>query len=94
MTDIGKLMNSKQLELYANKTECLIVSRPSEVRLMIITKVRINNVEAEVQDAVKTLGTMIDNSLSFKKQINLMAKTMGYHLKNIVCEKISRHENH
>ena len=30
MTDIGKIMNSKQLKLNENKTECLIVGRPSD----------------------------------------------------------------
>ena len=83
MSDIGKWMNSKQLKLNEDKTECLIVGRPSEVRRMNIKKMSINGVEVDVKDEVKNLGVMMDSSLSFKKHISLTVKTAGYHLKNI-----------
>ena len=55
MSDIGKWMESKQLNLNENKTECIIVG-----------VLCINGVDMEVSDTVKDLGVILDCNLTFK----------------------------
>ena len=83
MSDISNWMESKQLKLNENKTECLILARPHEIKRLNIFRMTWGNVEVEVQNSVKDLGVMIDSALSFRGQINQTVKTAGYHLKNI-----------
>ena len=45
MSDISKWMKSKQLKLNENKTECLILARPHEIKRLNISQMMWGNVE-------------------------------------------------
>ena len=87
MVDVKRWMNSKQLKLNDNKTECLIVGRKHDLRRLNVDKLRVLENEFEVRSPVKDLGFVLDCNLSFNDQINKDVKTAGYHLRNIAFLK-------
>ena len=87
MTDVKRWMNSKQLKLNDNKTECLLVGKKHDLRRLDITKLRILENEFDVMSPIKNLGIIFEPDLSFNKQINQITKIAGYHLRNIAFLK-------
>ena len=83
MKDVGNWMNSKQLKLNEDKTECLIVGKSTDLRKLDISTLLINGTSMTVRKTVKDLGVIVDCNLSFKDQINQVVRTTGYHLRNI-----------
>ena len=76
MSDIGKWMESKQLKLNENKTECIIVGKRCDLGRIHVPQLCINGVDMEVSDTVKDLGVILDCNLTFKNQINQTVRTI------------------
>ena len=87
MIDVKRWMNSKQLKLNDNKTECLLVGRKHDLRRFDIANLRVLDNVFEVMNPIKNLGIIFDCNLSFNVQINQVIKTAGYHLRNIAFLK-------
>ncbi len=76
-------MESKQLKLNEQKTECLVVGRQKDLSRLDISRLNINSSTVTVSKEVKDLGVLIDCNLSFKSQINQTVRISAYHLRNI-----------
>ena len=83
MQDVKKWMDSKQLKLNEDKTECLIVGRKNDLKEFGISSLRMHETTVEVKTVVRDLGVLFDCHLSFCNQINSVVKVAGCHLKNI-----------
>ena len=83
MNDIGRWMESKQLKLNEQKTECLVVGRRNDLTRLDISRLKINDNIMDVSNEVKDLGVIVDCNLSFEKQINQTVRISAYHLRNI-----------
>ena len=82
MSDIEKWMESKQLKLNEQKTECLVMGRQNDLERLDITRMNINDNMMVVSREVKDLGMLMDCNLSFKSQINQTVRMSAYHLRN------------
>ena len=87
MSDVKRWMNSKQLKLNDNKTECLLIGKKHDLKQLDLEKIGGLKNEFEVRNPIKNLGIIFDCSLSFNEQINQVVRTAGYHLKNIAFLK-------
>ncbi len=76
-------MESKQLKLNQDKTECLIVGKNKDIRRINIPTLCIDGNSLETCEKVKDLGMLLDCNLSMKEQIQQVVKTTRYHLRNI-----------
>ena len=83
MQDVKKWMDSKQLKLNEDKTECLVVGKKNDVRKFRMSSLKMHETTVEVKTVVRDLGVLLDCHLSFHNQINNVVKVAGYHLKNI-----------
>lgn len=82
MVGVGRWMESKQLKLNEDKTECLVVGKQNDLRRLDISTLQMNNTIIEVNNEVKDLGILIDCNLSFLSQIKQVTKIAGYHHRN------------
>ena len=87
MIEVKRWMNSKQLKLNDNKTECLLIGKKHDLKRLDFAKIKILDNDFNVRSPIKNLGIIFDCSLSFNEQINSMVKTAGYHLRNIAFLK-------
>ena len=83
LDDVGEWMESKQLKLNQDKTECLIVGKNKDIRRFNMPTLCIGDNSLETCDAVKDLGIIFDCNLSMKDQIQRVVRTTRYHLRNI-----------
>ncbi len=83
MDDVGKWMESKQLKLNQDKTECLIVGKNKDIRRINIPTLCIGGISLETCETVRDLGILLDCNLSMKEQIQRVVRTTRYHLRNI-----------
>ena len=83
MEDVGNWMKSKHLKLNAEKTECLIVGKNSDLRRFEFSTLCANNSDLEPKNSIRDLGVIFDNQLSFHDQIVQLVRNAGYHLRNI-----------
>lgn len=93
MLDIRQWMNSRQLKLNEDKTECLFVGRELDRDRMNVQSLSVNNTDITVGDQVKNLGVLLDTELLMKDQISHVVKVAGYHLRNISFIKKYLDEN-
>ncbi|XP_076049597.1 uncharacterized protein LOC143030329 [Oratosquilla oratoria] len=83
LSDVKSWMDGKQLKLNPNKTEVLIVGKKMSLRRLGTRSLRILDSTLDGRSAVKDLGVLLDENLSFEAQINKVVKVAGYHLRNI-----------
>ena len=83
MDEVGKWMESKQLKLNQDKTECLLVGKNKDIKKLSMSTLCINGRNLDVCDAVKNLGVTLDSTLSMKEHIQQVVRTANYHLRNI-----------
>ncbi len=81
--DVGKWMESKQLKLNQDKTECLIEGKNKDIRRTNIPTLCIGSLSLETYETVRNLGIVLDCSLSMKQQIQRVVRTTRYHLQDI-----------
>ena len=87
MNEVGKWMESKQLKLNQDKTECLLVGKNRDIKRLNMSTLCINGRNLDVCDAVKNLGVTLDSTLSMKEHIQQVVRTTNYHLRNIAFIK-------
>ncbi len=83
MDDVGKWMESKQLKLNQDKTECLILGKNKDIRRINIPTLCIFGISLETCETVRDLGILLDCNLSMKEQIQRVVRITRYHLRNI-----------
>ncbi len=76
-------MDSKQLKLNQDKTECLIVGKSKDIRRISIPTLCVGGISLETHETVRDLGILLDCNLSMKEQIQRVVRTIRYHLQNI-----------
>ena len=75
--DIKKWMHNKQLKLYENNTDCIIVDNIGIVRrLNGLNNININSNNVPFSNKVKDLGVIIAKDLIFNDHINEIVKVV------------------
>ena len=72
---ISKLMSDFFLCLYPNKTKIIVIIHPSLGETMVIQGTFIDTNCIRFVNSVKNLGVILDNYLSFERQINSVVKS-------------------
>ena len=83
LTDIKQWMDSRQLKLNQDKTECLYVGRRTDFDSLGVRKLKVNDREITINKCVKSLGVMLDSELMMRDQIGHVVQVAGYHLRNL-----------
>ena len=85
MTDVKRWMDSKQLKLNEDKTECLIIGKKCALKNLTVLPHSFNvlGTEIKVLEEVKDLGVTLDKHLSLNEQINKTVKVARFNLRNI-----------
>lgn len=83
LTDIKQWMDSRQLKLNQDKTECLYVGRRTDFDRLGVRKLKVNDGEITINKCVKSLGVMLNSELMMRDQISHVVQVAGYHLRNL-----------
>ena len=81
--DINLWMTQNYLKLNSSKTELLVVGSKSALAKMEPFTICVDGSTIPCSNQVKSLGVILDNTLSFSAHINSMSRSAFYHLRNI-----------
>ena len=74
------------LSLNPNKSEATILGTSARQRREVcISQITLNDAHIPVATSVKSLGVVIDNTLSLNQHVSSMCKAAGYHIKALRC---------
>ncbi|XP_068238507.1 uncharacterized protein [Palaemon carinicauda] len=80
---IKRWMDSRQLTLNEDKTECLFVGQGMDFGRLNMQTLSLNNIDIAVTKRAKNLDVLLDSKLLMKNQINHTVEIAGYHLRNV-----------
>ena len=80
--DIRAWMHSNSLKLNDDKTELLVFHSRYTPR-PCIDSIKIGNDDIQTSNSAKNVGVILDNTLSYEKQVTAICKSAYYHLHNI-----------
>ena len=81
ISDISTWMNASMLKLKQEKTELIVFSPKGQQRKAL--QLRVGDKSIETTEVVKNLGVHFDSSLTMEKQVNCIAKSCYYQIRNI-----------
>ena len=85
-------MKSRKLKLNSGKTEIMLIGSPRKIRLMSNFKeMTVGNSVVTLADQVRSLGVILDQTLTLKKQLNNTKSKVIFNLINI--SRISKYIN-
>lgn len=93
LEDIRQWMESRQLRLNEDKTECLFVGREIDYGRLGVQSLTVNNIDIPMSKCVKNLGVLLDSELMMRDQIKHIVQVAGYHLKNLAFVRKYLDEN-
>lgn len=93
LEDIKHWMDSRQLRLNEDKTECLFVGREMDYVRLGVQTLSVNNINISMSKCVKNLGVLLDSELMMRDQINHIVQVAGYHLRNLAFVRKYLDEN-
>ena len=81
--DIQAWMTQNYLKLNSNKTEVLLIGTTTTLQKNDIASVSVGDDVIPVSKHVKSLGVILDSTLSFSNHISNVCRTAFFHLRNI-----------
>ena len=76
-------MNSVKLKLNDEKTEVILISSPHFSKQISSLNFKAGNTAVTPALSVRNLGVIFDNTLSMKKHVDTVCKSVSFHLRNI-----------
>uniref|UniRef100_A0A3B3DXI4 Reverse transcriptase domain-containing protein n=1 Tax=Oryzias melastigma TaxID=30732 RepID=A0A3B3DXI4_ORYME len=83
LSELNSWFSSNSLQLNSNKTEVLLVGTKSTLSKVNSFSLPISDSTVTPSPQVKSLGVILDSSLSFHSHINNITRSAQYHLRNI-----------
>ncbi|MGL5119001.1 MAG: hypothetical protein ACRC7H_07275, partial [Plesiomonas shigelloides] len=83
LAEIKDCLSANFLKVNGNKTEALLVGNRSVVSKSKCLSFYVDNTAICPSSQVKSLGVIMDSTLSFKPQMNNITLTAYFHLRNI-----------
>ncbi|KAF7666506.1 hypothetical protein LDENG_00105020 [Lucifuga dentata] len=94
LKDIKTWMSNNFLKLNGNKSEVLLlVQNLHSLKQRCPTTISIDDYPVQISSQVKSLGVILDSTLSFIPQINNIFLAAFFHIRNIsrLCSSLSQH---
>ena len=85
LKEIVRWMSQNMLKLNSEKTEVMSVALKNDIKLLHNVSINIENVNIRSISKIKSLGVIVDSTMSMKKQVNSVTRS-AYHK----LHKISR----
>uniref|UniRef100_A0A669BMF3 Reverse transcriptase domain-containing protein n=1 Tax=Oreochromis niloticus TaxID=8128 RepID=A0A669BMF3_ORENI len=83
LAELNSWFSSNLLKLNSNKSELLLVGTKSTLSRTNSFSITINNSPVSVSSSVKSLGVILDSTLSFNSHINNVTRSAYFQLRNI-----------
>jgi hypothetical protein len=83
IAEVKVWMLSNKLRLNDTKTEFFIINSPRQLNLVAGVKLKIGGSEIDPSLSIKNLGIIFDPHMNMDLHVNLLCRTVNFHLKNI-----------